>query len=64
MTQTKQEIRDAWSKENMRKYGVAVHKENERHIVDYIEEKRRQGAPISATFKAGIEKLIEDEEGK
>lgn len=59
--QTKPEIRMAWNKENMRNYGVTVHKEHEKHIIDFVDKKQEQGYSISAIFKQGIEELIEKE---
>ena len=51
----------AWNKENMRNYGVTVHKEHEKHIIDFVEKKHEQGYSISAIFKQGIEELMEKE---
>lgn len=59
MAQTKQEIRRAWDKENMRTFAVAVHKENEKDIIEYIEKRQAKGEHISAIFKEGVSELIE-----
>lgn len=59
--QTRPEIRMAWDKANMRHYGVSVHREHEKHIIDFVDKKQKQGYSISAIFKQGIEELMEKE---
>lgn len=63
MAQTRQEIRAAWDKANLRRYGVMAHKEHEKHIIDYVESRKAKGEAASAIFKEGIEALIEKEKG-
>lgn len=58
MAQTKQSIRRAWDKEHLKTYGVAVHRENEKEIIEYVERRKSEGVPISAVFKEGIKELI------
>lgn len=48
----------------MKIYGVAVHKEHEKDIIEYIERQKKDGHSVSATFKRGIEELIEKENGR
>ena len=63
MAQTKQSIRRAWDKEHLKTYAVAVHKENEKDVLDYVERQRDAGKPVSAVFKEGIKELIAKERG-
>lgn len=61
MSQTRVEIRNAWIKENMRSYGVSIHKTLDADMIDFIESERKKGYSINQIFKRGIEKLMEGE---
>lgn len=45
----------------MKQYGVTLHKEHEKDLIEYVEKKKKDGQAISATFKAGLQKLIESD---
>ena len=64
MAQTKQEIRNAWNKENLKLYGVSFHKTHNADLIEYVERRKQAGDKTSEIFREGIEKLIEDESGK
>lgn len=59
MTQTRQDIRQAWDKANLARYGVTLHNDKDKDLIDYVESQKRAGRKTSEIFKEGLESLKE-----
>ena len=58
MTQTKQEIRQKWNKENLALYGVSFHRKYDADIIEYVEGEKKKGIKTTDIFRNAIRKLI------
>lgn len=54
MAQTRQEIRVAWDKENLKRYTISFHKEHAADIIAFVEKKKSEGYRTSEIFGDAI----------
>lgn len=52
-----------WKAENLKSYGVTLHKEYNKDLIEYVEHRKRNGDKTSEIFREGIENLIRLEKG-
>lgn len=57
-TQTKQSIRHEWNRRNMKSYAVTLHKENDKDIIDYVENGKENGESASNLFRQAVREKI------
>ena len=62
MSQTKQEIRQEWDRQNLKKYNVSFHRNYNRDLIEYVEAEKNKGRGTSEIFKDAISTLMDKKE--
>ena len=57
MAQTRQEIRNAWNKENYQTYRVHLRKNDDAELIEKIEKRKAKGQKPTEIFREALEKL-------
>lgn len=57
MSQTKQEIRNAWNKANYTVYHVYLRKEDDKSLIEKVERLKSEGMGTTEIFREALEML-------